>query len=118
MFVFTQQPDVGELRQTAQLVDLVIDFYDLLLVFFSLLVDLYLFVDDLLTLRLQFLDPVSTMLFLLLLQLFCRSLLSLQHYLLILLELPKPILHILLLLEQLILHLVVIPEEVHLVVDE
>lgn len=58
------------------------------------------------------------MLFLLLLQLFDVDFLLLDHLLLILLQFPQPVLHILLLLQQLILHLVVIPEEVHLVVDE
>ena len=118
VLVLAQQPDVGELGQAAQLVDLVIDLYDLLLVFLPLLVDLYLFVYDLLTLHLELIDPVSTVLFLLLLEQFSRGLLPLEHSFLILLELPQPILHVLLLLEQLVLDLVVVPEEVHLVVDE
>ena len=118
MFVFSQQPNIGELRQTAQLVDLVVYFYDFLLIFFPLLVDLYLFVENLLTLCLKFLHPFSAMLFLLLLQLFRRDLLSFEYYFFIFLELPQPILHILLLLQQLILHFIVIPEEVHLVIDE
>ena len=118
VLVLAQQPDVGELGQAAQLVDLVIDLNDLLLVFLPLLVDLYLFVYDLLTLHLELIDPVSTVLFLLLLEQFGRGLLPLEHSFLIFLELPQPILHVLLLLEQLILDLVVVPEEVHLVVDE
>lgn len=77
MFVLAQQPNVGELRQTAQLVDLVVDFYDFFLIFFSLLVDPCLFVEDLLTLCLKFIHSLSAMLFLLLLDLFRSDLLSL-----------------------------------------
>lgn len=61
---------------------------------------------------------LSAMLFLFLLHLFGCNLLSLQHLLLILLQFPQPILHVLLVLKKLILHFVVIPEEIHLVVDE